>query len=149
MFRCLPLLALVPLLAACSAPTRYAAPFFYNGSYYMAGDDVCRNILEVQQGRVVCRDANGQATGYRDAMTDQQLQMYQHNQQIAMMQAQAEQQFVAQMAQQNAMYAASMQPYQNPQTYLSSYAAPQVMPIQYGGNRISCISASLYTNCRY
>ncbi|MDP3279483.1 MAG: hypothetical protein Q8M57_00245 [Nitrosomonas sp.] len=70
---------LVTSLAGCVSS---AAPNFYNGRYYMAGDESCVQIRALSDTRVMCADTNGKETGYREAMTDQQLQMYQHNQQM-------------------------------------------------------------------
>lgn len=53
------------------------APNFYNGAYYMAGDASCVHLQAISPTRVMCQNAKGQQTGYRDAMTDQQLMMYQ------------------------------------------------------------------------
>ena len=57
-----------------------AQPFFYNGGYYMAGDSSCKRVRALSSNRVMCMDGDGNDTGYRNAMTDQQLQMYRHNQ---------------------------------------------------------------------
>ena len=66
-------------LAGCVS----AEPNFYNGHYYMFGDADCVKMREVTPGnKVMCFNANDQQTGYRDAMTDQQLYMHQSNQQM-------------------------------------------------------------------
>ena len=52
------------------------APNFINGRYYMVGDSSCSRGRIIYEGRIMCMDADGNETGYRDAMTDQQLQMY-------------------------------------------------------------------------
>ncbi len=75
------LIALVLALSACAAK-----PNFYNGNYYMSGDSNCRYMRQIGSTRVMCMDAESNDTGYRDAMTDQQLQMYQHNKHMEQMQ---------------------------------------------------------------
>ena len=86
----------------------------------------------------MCIDSNGRDSGYRDAMTDQQLQMYQFNQQ---MQAQQMQQLNQQLQQ-------TGKAWQPPPP--QPYTAPQVTPLTPpGGNQVRCINAGVYTNCRY
>lgn len=68
------LTAIALTLSGCATT---AAPNFYNGRYYLAGDKNCRTMQAISQSRIHCRDKNGNLTGYRDAMTDQQLQMWQ------------------------------------------------------------------------
>jgi hypothetical protein len=72
--RTLGILALVVFLSSC------AAPRFYNGKYYMAGDLDCQSMSQLDESRVMCYDSSKKETGYRQAMTDQQLQMYMHEQ---------------------------------------------------------------------
>ncbi|MDT8451554.1 MAG: hypothetical protein RQ936_02270 [Gammaproteobacteria bacterium] len=71
------LLFLVIILAGCAS----AMPNFYNGKYYMAGDSNCVRARQYTEDKIMCINSNGDETGWRAAMTDQQLQMYQHNQQ--------------------------------------------------------------------
>jgi len=69
-------------------------------------------------------------------MTDQQLQMYQFNQQLQMQQIQ-------ELNQQLQQTGNSWQP-------MPQYTAPQVAPLtRPGGNQIRCINTGPYTNCRY
>lgn len=75
--RTLGALALVVLLSSCAAPS------FYNGKYYMAGDLDCQSMKQVDDNRVTCYDSEKNETGYRTAMTDQQLQMYMHQQSMS------------------------------------------------------------------
>lgn len=58
-----------------------AMPNFYKGKYYMAGDDNCRKIRSISDTRIMCANKDGQEMGYRDAMTDQQISMYQSDRQ--------------------------------------------------------------------
>jgi hypothetical protein len=62
--------------------TTYAQPNFYNGKYYMAGDDSCRYMRQLEANKVMCSDSSHKDIGYRLAMTNQQLQMYMHQQSI-------------------------------------------------------------------
>jgi len=66
-----------------------AIPNLIAGKYYLAGDDVCSRYRVISDTRIMCLDINGKEMGWRDAMTDQEISMYQHNQQ---MNAQAAQQ---------------------------------------------------------
>ncbi len=58
-----------------------AKPNFYNGRYYMGGDSKCRKVTVRTSSSINCYNSKGGFTGYRNAMTNQQLSMYQHNQQ--------------------------------------------------------------------
>ncbi|MEQ1950916.1 hypothetical protein [Mesorhizobium sp. CN2-181] len=69
-------------LAGCTS-TPQAYPNFMNGRYYMVGDTDCRYSANVTPTRILCYDEQRQAKGYRDALTDQQLMMYQSDQLIA------------------------------------------------------------------
>ncbi len=70
---------LATLLAGCAGSAR---PNFYRGHYYMSGDSNCRYSSERTDTSINCFNSDKEPTGYRDAMTDQELQMYQHNQQM-------------------------------------------------------------------
>lgn len=65
------------ILGGCSS----AAPNLVNGKYYMMGDKNCARYNPISDGRIMCYTKNGEQVGYRDAMTDQELQMYMYNQQ--------------------------------------------------------------------
>ena len=69
------------LLSSCATPN-IAAPNFHNGKYYMAGDDNCRFFRQLDADRIMCFNSSSKEIGYRAAMTDQQLQMYMHEQSI-------------------------------------------------------------------
>ncbi len=123
------LVALFALIISGCATT--AMPNFYNGNYYMAGDSNCVRVRPLSNTRVMCTDKKGSDTGYRDAMTYEQLQMYQI--QMAQQQMQMEQlnQSMQQVGQtfQNAGQQITQQSQQ--------YTPPQVQPITpqgaYGG----------------
>jgi hypothetical protein len=87
---------------------------------------------------------DGQDTGYRDAMTPQQIQMYQ----FQVMQQQAQMQQMQQSINyNNAVLAANTQATLN---RASAYSPPVVQPIQsYGGNQVRCIGVGIYANCRW
>jgi len=72
-------LALVTIFLGGCASTATAIPNFINGKYYMAGDSVCTRYRMLSESRIMCLSEDGTENDYRDAMTDQQLQMYQIN----------------------------------------------------------------------
>ena len=47
----------------------------------MGGDPACAKYKMLSGSRIMCMDENGKDTGYRDAMTSQQMQMYQFQEQ--------------------------------------------------------------------
>ncbi|AQT45704.1 hypothetical protein BBC0244_020400 [Bartonella apihabitans] len=63
-----------------------AEPIFYNGAYYMVGDSACRNGRGINSTTIICYNEQGKSTGYRQAMTQQQLSMYMHQQQMQLAQ---------------------------------------------------------------
>ena len=73
------------LMAGCAAH-RPPAPLNVNGRYYMAGDPECVQFRKAGS-KILCMDAKGRVTGKRRAMTDQELLMYTHNQQMRQMQS--------------------------------------------------------------
>ena len=73
------------LLAGCTAQ-RPPAPYNVNGRYYMAGDPDCVKFRK-SGSKILCLDVKGHVTGRRRAMTDQELLMYTHNQQMRQMQS--------------------------------------------------------------
>lgn len=62
------------LLGGCAASSE---PQFINGNYYMGGDSNCSKYRMLSESRIMCINRGGEDMGYRDAMTSQQLQMYQ------------------------------------------------------------------------
>ena len=69
-------------LCACSLFYK-ATPKLIQGSYYMMGDVNCRSYrFESSTSGVYCYNSDGEVTGYRSAMNNQQLQMYMYNQQM-------------------------------------------------------------------
>lgn len=130
------------LLTGCATT---AMPNFFNGNYFMAGDPSCVQMRALSSTRIMCVDKNGNEMGYRDAMTPDQLQMYQmqqaYNQQQMQILSQQLQQTNLQLQQTN------QQIYQQGQQY--QYMTPQVAPITPpGGYRTDCIVNGNFVNCR-
>lgn len=69
----------VLILTGCAST---AMPNNIAGKFYMAGDSNCVRYRQLTNSRIMCIDENGREVGYRDAMTDQELQMYMHNRTI-------------------------------------------------------------------
>ena len=115
------LIALFALIISGCAST--AMPNFYNGNYYMAGDPSCVQMKALSSTRIMCADKKGADTGYRDAMTYDQLLMYRI--QVAQQQAQMQEinESMRQVGQtfQNAGQQITQQSQQ--------YTPPQVQPI--------------------
>lgn len=89
----------------------------------MAGDSNCVQMRQLSSTRIMCIDKNGQSTGYREAMTSEQMQMYR-------MQMLNEQ---AQMEQLNRQIQQTGQSFQNSGQQIlqqsQSYTAPQVQQV--------------------
>lgn len=68
------MLVMVAALAGCATQAR---PQLYQGGYYMTGDAACVQGRLAYPGRIECMDKHRNSTGYRDALTPKQLQMYQ------------------------------------------------------------------------
>ena len=60
-------------VAGCAGP---AGPVSFNGQHYMAGDSTCARITSLTPSRVMCHDSDGNETGWRDAMTPQDIENY-------------------------------------------------------------------------
>ncbi len=130
------------VLAGCASTA--PAPNFVNGYYYMTGDAGCVAARNVSPTRIACFDASGRLTGQRDAMTPEQIQMYQFQ---AMQQQMQMQQMQQSIDYNNAMMAANTR-----QTLdrAAVYSPPVAEPVQIsGGNRMHCIGVGIYANCRW
>lgn len=117
------------LIAGC---TSNPAPNFFNGNYYMAGDPNCVQMRQLSNTRIMCLNDNGQSTGYRDALSYEQMQMYR----MQMMNQQAQMQQLTQQLQQTgqSFQNAGQQALQQSQ----SWSAPQVQPLpSYGSGTTS------------
>ena len=71
------LVLLSTLITGCSA-----SPQFLRGHYYMTGDSNCRYSRALTDTSIECYNSDDELTGYRDAMTNQQLEMYRHKEQM-------------------------------------------------------------------
>lgn len=119
------------------------APVYVNGKYYLAGDSKCVSYTPTENDQIHCSDSKGEYFTYRDALTPQDIQMYQWNQQYQQVQMQQLNQSVQQAGQ--SWQNAGQQIQQVPQ-----YQAPTVAPINNpNGNQVRCINSGIYTNCRY
>lgn len=135
----------VCFLSGCS---KQAAPNYFNGNYYLAGDESCTQIREIGYGRVMCSNDDGIETGYRNAMTQGDMQMYQMQQMNQQMQ----------MAQLNQQLQQTGQSFQNSgqqiQQQSQSYTAPQAQSYGSSGttiyNRVgNNVIGSDGTSCTY
>lgn len=119
-----------------------AAPYYMNGNYYMVGDVSCINARTLSPTRIMCVDKDGNNTGYRDAMTSEQIQMYQIQRAQRQMEINQLSYQLGQMGNQfNQMGQQSLQ-------QIQQYTPAQVTPISPNHRRnIRCISAGIYTNC--
>lgn len=71
-FHIIALVFVVFLLEGCAS----ARPYKYNGNYYMVGDSNCSKFNQRSSNAINCFNSDGEATGYRTAMTNQDMQMY-------------------------------------------------------------------------
>lgn len=65
-------LLLMLFLSGCGG----AVPNAINGKYYMGGDSNCKRYRAISDNSIMCMDSDGRETGYRNAMSDQELQMH-------------------------------------------------------------------------
>ena len=68
---------MVTVISGCASS---ATPNYYNGGYYMAGDDNCKIIRARTSNTINCYNSDDTLKGYRIVMSQQQLDMYMHNQ---------------------------------------------------------------------
>ncbi|MEW9838097.1 hypothetical protein [Mesorhizobium marinum] len=129
---------MVPVMTGCS---KTASPHFIDGHYYMGGDSNCIRYEKIGPTQIMCATKDHKLTGYRNAMTDQELAMYQHQQvqqQIAHQQAMAD------------IDAGNQQLAANTARIYQPMAIPSVAPVGLPGPTVvHCTTASIYTNCRY
>ena len=84
------LISLIGILLSLSGCSM-AGPQFLRGNYYWTGDSDCKLSRQRTDTSITCYNSDDKETGYRNAMTDQQLQMYRHNQQMSQRQSIANQ----------------------------------------------------------
>lgn len=65
---------------ACLGGCASAQPNFNYGHYYMTGDSECAYTQQRTENTIHCYNSDKEPTGYRVAMTDQQMSMYMHKQ---------------------------------------------------------------------
>ncbi|WP_296261650.1 MULTISPECIES: hypothetical protein [unclassified Pseudomonas] len=128
------------LMSGCASDP---APNYFNGNYYMAGDSDCARFSALTRTSIMCYNSDGEAKEYRDAMTPQQIQMWQYNQAQQNYQMQ---QLNQSMQQTNQSLLQQNQQYQQYQPYTAPAVTPIAPP---SGNQVRCISTDIYTNCRY
>jgi len=118
-------ISMTAFIAGCST---YAAPNYFEGNYYMAGDNNCVRFRPLFGNRIMCVDKNGRDTEPREALTYGQLQAYQ----MHMQQQQAQFDSLNLQLQQTAQSFQSMGQAQLQQS--QNWSPPQAQPIpQYGG----------------
>lgn len=123
-------------LGACAGAP---APNLINGNYYLAGDPNCVTATPADNGtHVVCYNAKGQATDYREAMTPAQVQAYSYQQAQA---AQA----AAMLANSNAQLQAQTQALQ---AQTQGWQAPAVGPYGQQSTTVRCLKNGIYTYCK-
>jgi len=104
------------LLAGCYS----AVPNYYNGQYYVVGDKNCVRFRAIGDTTIMCLDKKGNETGYRRAMTEQEL--YEYQRKIAQIGA------LNQSMQNLGNSASNWSNYYRQQA--QSYTPPQVQPVQ-------------------
>lgn len=121
-------LFLMVVLTGCAS---VASPSLLDNNYYMMGDSSCVRARFISDTRIMCIQNDGTETGYRDAMTPQELQMYQ----VRMIQQQQSMQELTQSMQQLG------QTFQNAGNQIrqqsQSWTPPQVQPISPHGSGIT------------
>ena len=108
-----------------------------NGNYFMVGGASCEKYRPVSQTTIECADANGNSTGYRNAMTQADMQMYTYQRQQAQQQLQALNQSSMQM-QQNA--------YQMLQSVQQNQPQYPILPIRTHTNT-NCLDLGTMISC--
>ena len=129
---------LIPCFLVLSACASGPAPNLFNGQYYMAGDDSCKSIRALSDTRVMCVDKDGNDTGYRDAMTVQEITMWNQQQELQIQQAEATRRQIQQNNQ------ALAQQTQQTLQGIGQYGVPQVsQPSTQGGITFTQVGSSL------
>jgi len=125
------------ILSGCAST---AAPNFFNGQYYMAGDDSCKNMTSLSDTRIMCKDKEGVETGYRDAMTSEQITMWGQQQALQAQQAAATQASIRQnneaLAQQSQQILQQSQQFGIPQVNQPSLGTNSITYTQVGTSLI-------------
>ena len=74
-------ISLLGILIGLSSCGGTPGPQFFQGNYYWLDSD-CMRFRSTTATSIECFNSDKVSTGYRNAMTDQQLNMYRHNQQM-------------------------------------------------------------------
>lgn len=72
------LVGLLSLTACANDP----ALNFVNGRYYIAGDKHCKFSRTISDSQIMCFDKDRKETGYRNALTNDEIQMFAQKQQM-------------------------------------------------------------------
>lgn len=110
----------------------------------MMGDPDCMYGSGRSDGNMICFNVDKKVVGYRKPMTDQEIAMWQYQQEVAARKAQetaaASQQFAEDMAAVNAQQRALL----GNMSMNTSYP-----PVQFpGSNRVTCIGVGPVINCQ-
>ena len=124
-----------------SGCTSASAANYINGNYFMSGDVACKKYKPVSSTRIMCANSKGNITGYRDAMTSSQLQMY-----LSERTYQKEQvnELTKQLQETSDSFSRTTQAIQQTPTY----TAPQATDPRQPDKSIKCLKAGIYVNCR-
>ena len=119
------ILVFMVVLTGCAS---VASPSLIDNNYYMMGDSNCVRARFISATRIMCINNDGAETGYRDAMSTQDMQMYQTQQIVQQMQAQQLNQALQNVNQ--SLQQTNQQLMQQNQQFV----APQVQPINPQGS---------------
>lgn len=128
------------LMASCATSPQ---PNLINGRYFMIGDRECKRYIVEGASQVGCYNSDGKYTGYRNAMSQMELQYYsaqmaQQQQQVAQMRAQLD-------AGNARLQQQTQQMLQNSQ----AYTAPPVMSVSPSNvNTAYCSNLGNVLSCR-
>jgi hypothetical protein len=78
-------ISLLGILIGLSSCGGYQGPQFFQGNYYWVDSD-CDYFDYRTATSIECRNSDKVSTGYRNAMTDQELDMYYHRQHMRQLQ---------------------------------------------------------------
>jgi hypothetical protein len=130
----------LPMLTGCSTA---AAPNYFMGNYYMAGDQNCASFKRISNTRIICYNKSGEAMATRDALTPEQLRMY-HMQQSY--QQEQIRQGNLQLEQMNrSLQQSNQQMLQQSQQYRAPQQGFNTPPNSY---ETRCINQGIYVYCK-
>ena len=133
-------LAGLMLIGCASTPS----PRYIGTNYYMVGDNRCAQYRPgYYGGSILCYTSKNEFTESRFPMSQSDMQMHQ------MMSAREAVSNAALMSQAEAMSRQMNQQSQQLLQQSQGYQAPAVNSYQQPNNTVHCITAGIYTNCRY